>query len=60
MIKLEIFIKKVESESIVNIDTVKQDIEEDKLGSNNKDEDKVNLYHEVITNKVEKGDIIMT
>ena len=49
--------KKVESESVVNIDTVKQDIEADKLGSNKIDEGKVNPYHEIITNKIEKENI---
>ena len=42
--------KKVESESIVNVDTIKQEIED----SDNIDEDEVNPYHEIITNKVEK------
>ena len=46
--------KKTESESIANIDTIKQEIEEDKLGSNNMDEDEINPYHEIITNKLEK------
>ena len=47
---------KVQSESIVNIDTVKQEIEADKIGSNNIDE--VNPYHEIITNKIDKENII--
>ena len=51
--------KKVESESIVNIDTIKQEIEEDKLGRNNIDDDKVNPYHEIITNNIDKENIIM-
>ena len=50
--------KKVESEGTVNIDTIKQEIEDDKLVSNNIDEDEVNPYHEIITNKVEKENII--
>ena len=50
--------KKVESESIVNLDAITQHIEADKLGSNNLDEDKVNPYHEIITNQVEKENII--
>ena len=37
---------------------IKQEIEADKLGSYNLDEDKVNPYHEIITNKVEKENII--
>ena len=51
--------KKVDSEGIVNIDTIKHDIEEDKLGRN-MDEDKVNPYHEIITNEIEKENIITT
>ena len=51
--------KKVESESIVNTDTNKQEIEADRLDNNNKlDEDEVNPYHEIITNKVEKENSI--
>ena len=50
--------KKVESESIVNVDTIKQEIEAEKLHSDNLDEDKVNPYHEIIMNKVEKENII--
>ena len=52
--------KKVESESIVNIDTIKQEIEEDKLGRNNIDNDEVNPYHEIVTNKVNKENIIIS
>ena len=40
--------KKVESECVVNIDTIKQETEEDKLGRNNRACDKVNSYHEVV------------
>ena len=58
MIKPDIFIKKVESESIVNVEIIKQEIEADKLDNNNPDEDEVNPYHEIITNKVEKENII--
>ena len=46
--------KKVESENIVNIDTIKQDIKAvmlDKIDDNN---GKMNPYHDTITNKVEK------
>ena len=35
--------KKVESESIVNIERMQQEIEEDKLGRNNMDNDEVNI-----------------
>ena len=39
---------------------IKQEIEADILynNNNNLDEDKVDLYHKIITNKVEKEDII--
>ena len=50
--------KKVESERGVNIDTIKQEIEVDKLDSNSMDEDDINLYHEIITNKIEKENTI--
>ena len=47
--------KKAESEGIVNIYTIKQEMEEDKSGSNDMDEDEVNPYHEIITNKIEEN-----
>ena len=51
--------KKVESESIVNIALIKQEKEADKLGNNNNpDEDKVNPYHGIITNNLEKENIV--
>ena len=50
--------KKVESEVIVNEDTIKQEIQADKLGSDIIYEDKINPYYEIITNKVEKENII--
>ena len=58
MTKLGTFTKRVKLENIVNIDTIKQEIEADKLDSNNIDEDEVNPYHEIITNKAEKKNII--
>ena len=45
--------KKVESESVVKVDTIKQEIEEDKLSRDNID-DEVNLYHNIIINNVYK------
>ena len=48
--------KKIESESIVNVDTIKQEIEADTLDRNN---GKINPYHKIITNKVEKDDTIL-
>ena len=41
--------KKVELEDIVNIDTIKQEMEEDKLNENNiDDEEEVDPYHNII------------
>ena len=39
---------------------IKQEIEADKLDSDNLDEDEVNPYHDIITNKIEKENIIMS
>ena len=51
--------KKVESESIINKETIKQEIETDRLDNNNNlDGDKVNPYYEIIMNKVEKDNTI--
>ena len=44
--------------SVVNVDTIKQEIEEDKLGRDNIGEDEVNPYYRIITNKKEKENII--
>ena len=52
--------KKVETENIVNVDTIKQEIEEDKLKRMDDTNDKRNPYHKIITNKVEKDDIIIS
>ena len=52
--------KKVESESIINIDAIKQEIDAKNVDSNNMDEDKINPYHEVITNKVEKENTVIS
>ena len=48
---------KVELEDIVNVDTIKQEIEEDKLSKDNID-DKINPYHKIIINNMEKESII--
>ena len=51
--------KMVESENIVNVHTIKQEIEADKLDNdNNREEDEINPYHEIITNKVEKDNMV--
>ena len=45
MFKIDIFIKKVESEDVVNVDTIQKYIEEDKLGKDSIYEDEINTYH---------------
>ena len=45
--------KKVELEGIINVDTNKQEIEQDKLHRDNID-DEVNPYHNIIINNVDK------
>ena len=54
--------KKVESENIINVDTIKQEIKVDKLGNINnlEEEEDVNPYHEIITNKVERDDALIS
>ena len=47
--------KKVESENIVNIDTIKQEIEADNIDD---EEGEINPYHKIITNNVEKDNNI--
>ena len=49
--------KKVESENIVNIDKIKQEIEVDGIDD---EEDEINPYHEIIMNKVEKHNMIIS
>ena len=48
--------KMIESESIVNIETIKQELEANKLDNNNREEeeDNINPYYEIIMNKVER------
>ena len=51
--------KKVELEGIVNVDTIKQDIEEDKFSKNNIDDEKeVNPYHNIIINNIDRENVI--
>ena len=46
---------KVELEGIVNVDTIKQEIEEDKFSKNNIDDEKeVHPYHNIIINNVDR------
>ena len=51
--------KKVETEDIVNIYTIKQEIGADKLDKIDDTNGNINLYHEIIMNKVEKDDAII-
>ena len=48
----------MELEEIVNIDTIKLEIEEDKLSKDNIDDDEVNLYHNIIINNIHRENII--
>ena len=50
--------KNVDSEIIVNIGTIKQEIEAEKLDCNKIEGDEINPFHEIITNTVEKEDTI--
>ena len=50
--------KKVELEGIVNIDTIKQEIEVDELSKEDKDDDEVNPYHNIIINNIDKENVI--
>ena len=52
--------KKVETEDIVNVDTIKQEIEADKLDKIDDNNCKINPYHEIITNKIERDDAIIS
>ena len=52
--------KKVETEKVVNIDTIKQEIETDRLDKMDDTNGKINPYHEIITNKVETDNIIIS
>ena len=49
----------MELESIVNIDTIKQEIEADKLDNNNNLEEEINSYHKIITKKAERENTII-
>ena len=50
--------KKVEQEGIVSVDTIKQEMEEDKLSKNNIDDEEVNTYHNVIINNIDRENVI--
>ena len=51
--------KKVEQESIVNVETIKQEIEDDRLDQDNTDnEEEVNPYQNIIVNEFDRENII--
>ena len=50
--------KKVELEGVINVDTIKQENEEEKLSKDNIDEDEINPYHNVIVKNTDKENII--
>ena len=50
--------KEVELEGVVNVDAIKQEIEEDKLCRDNIDDDKVNPYHNILINNIDKENVI--
>ena len=52
--------KKVESENIVNIDAIKQEIEADKVDMIDNNNGKINSHNDMITNKIEKDDMIIS
>ena len=50
--------KKVKLEGIVNVDIIKQEIEENKLSKDNIEDDEVNPYHNIIINNIDKENVI--
>ena len=51
--------KKVELEAMINVDTIKQEIEDDKLGKNDiDDKEEVNPHHSIIINNLHRENII--
>ena len=51
--------KKVELEGIVNVDTIKEEIGEDKLSKDNiVDEEEVNPHHNMVVNNIDRGNVI--
>ena len=46
--------KKVETENIIKVDTIKEKIETDKFNKMDDTNGKMNPYHEIIANKVKK------
>ena len=52
--------EKVELEGVVNVDTIKQEIEEDKLSKDNVDDEEVNPYHNIIKNNIGRENVIIS
>ena len=50
----------VETEKLVNVDTIQQEIETDRLDKMDDTNDEINPYHDIITNTLEKDDIIIS
>ena len=50
--------KKVEQKGIVNVDTIKQEIEEDRLNENYIYEEEMNPYHNMIINEFDRENVI--
>ena len=50
--------KKVKLECVANVDTIKQEIEEDKLYRDNINDDAVNPYHNMIINNIDRENVI--
>ena len=50
--------QKVELEDVVNIDTIKQEGEEDELGKDKIEDDEINPFHKIIINNIDKENII--
>ena len=49
--------KKVESDSVVKVNTIKQEIEDDKLTRDKMEEDEINPYQKVVLNNVYRENI---
>ena len=60
MINLDISINRIELEGIVNVDIIKEEIEENKLSKDNIDDDEVNQYHNIITDNIDREYIVIT
>ena len=52
--------KKVETDNVDNIGTVKQETWADKIDKMDDNSGKINPYHELITSKVEKDDTVIS